>query len=320
MLIALPGGGAGIFSYPLLAYRGSFLELMLKLEGHQDGITMQPLVLHMPGFNEEDITRTPAYELYCSGRRHRIALPTLIRNAAQGQVTPAQLEAALETGFTRLNDADAWLDALLRGEETGSQPELSASSPRQLFDDLIHGEGAAKHLGETAMLTAVQLYLERTLGLDQAWSSRHEPDQAKVSSKADLTNVDSREQLQLDMLSWATCVEFVHDLKRAPLDPFLRRLKQLPPGVVEASRALAVHIRTVYPDLYVREADCVETELEIECAEATAADLGRVDTFRFEDKKVLDAALEALSDGRWEQAAAYATERSEKNSFWVRRD
>ena len=43
------------FPYPLFAYRGSFLELMLGLDGHEDGVTMQPLVLHMPGFTEEDI-------------------------------------------------------------------------------------------------------------------------------------------------------------------------------------------------------------------------------------------------------------------------
>ena len=61
------------FPFPLFAYRGSFLELMLRLDGHEDGATMQPLVLHMPGFAEEDIKQTPVFELYCSGRRHRIA-------------------------------------------------------------------------------------------------------------------------------------------------------------------------------------------------------------------------------------------------------
>ena len=319
-LIASRGDGTDVFPYPLFAYRGSFLELMLVLDGQQDGVTMQPLVLHMPGFNEEDIARTPVYELYCSGRRHRIALPTLIRNAAQGKVTPAEIDAGLETGLTSLKEADAWLDAHLRGDTTGLRPEISANSPARLFDDLVSGGGSAERLGESAMLSATRHYLERTLGLDQAWSARNERGGNDAIAGAGATSEELREQLQLDMLSWALCVEFVHDLKRDPMDSFLRPLKRLPTGVIEASRALAVHIRTIYPDLYMREADRVETELEIECRQATAADLGRVDTFRFEDKMVLKAALEALRDERWEEAAAYAADRSDERSFWVQQD
>ncbi len=304
------------FPYPLFAYRGSFLEVMLALDGHGDGVTMQPLVLHMPGFNEEDVAQTPVYELYRSGRRHRIALTTLIRDAAQGKVTPTEIDAALETGLPSLEEADAWLEAILRGEATGPRVELSASSPARLFDNLMKGGGSAERLGEAAMLSATRHYLERTLGLDQAWSSRNEDEAASMTAGT----TEIREKLQLEMLSWALCVEFVHDLKRDPLDTFLLRLKQLPPGVVEASRTLAVHIRKTYPDFYVREADRIEPELEIECREATAADLGRVDTFRFEDKKVLESALGALREERWEEAATYAADRSEELSFWVGRD
>ena len=112
-----------------------------------------------------------------------------------------------------------------------------------------------------------------------------------------------------------------HDLKREPLDVILLRLDKLPSGVVEASKALAAHIRKAHSDLYVRDADQVETEeLTIECREATAADLGRVDTFRFEDKTVLAAALDALGEERWDEAVGYAADRSEKQSFWVQRD
>ncbi len=299
------------FPYPLFAYRGSFLELMLGLDGREDGVTMQPLVLHMPGFTEEDIARTPVYELYCSGRRHRIALPTLIGNAAQGKVTPAEIESALESGLPSLAEADDWLAALLRGESSGPRVELSVSSPTRLFDDLVTGDGSAARLNEAAMLSATKRYLERTLGLDEAWSLRD------ATGEYGETAIS---KLQQEMLSWALCVEFVHDLKRDPMDAFLLPLKRLPSGVVESSKSLAVHIRKAHPDLYVREADRVEVQLEIESKDATAADLGRVDTFRFEDKKVLEAALEALENERWEEAAAFTKDRSEERSFWVRRD
>ena len=54
---------------------------MRALDCQEDGVAMQPMVLHMPGFNEEEIAQTPAYELYRAGRRYRIKLPTLITKA-----------------------------------------------------------------------------------------------------------------------------------------------------------------------------------------------------------------------------------------------
>ncbi len=311
--------GSTSFPYPLFAYRGSFLELMLDLDGYQEGVAMQPLVLHLPGFNEEDIASTPAYELYCSGRRHRIALPTLIRTAAFGRATPSQIDAGLEAGLSTLAAADNWLATLLRGDATSPRIEISASSPARLFDDLVNG-GDAAGLSDPAVLSATRSYLERMLGLDEAWSSRHTSENGRRDYSAVHTTARVRDKLQSDMLSWALCVEFVNDLKRDPLDGFLLRLKGLPEGVAKASIALAAHIRRSHPDLCAREADQLEAELENELRNAVAADLGRIDTFRFEDKLIFAAALAAIQDERWDEANALAADRSGERSFWVQQD
>ena len=303
-------GSAGRFPFPVFAYRGSFLELMLGLDGLEDGVTMQPFVLHMPGFNEEDVAETPVYELYRSGRRHRVALPTLIRNAAQGKVVPAEIEAALQAGLPSLEAADTWLSALLRGEASRAQVELPVLSAQQLFDDLESGGPVAQGLEEAATEHAAWRYLERTLGLDERWRS----------SAGHTPAASPRESIQQQMLSWALCVEFAHDLKREPKDAILIPLKKLPSGVVQASRALAAHLRKAHPDVYARAADEFEDLLEIETRDATAEDLGPIDTFRFEDKKIFEAALGALRAGRWEEAGRYAEERTEERSFWVSRD
>lgn len=297
------------FPFPVLAYRGSFLELMLALDGTEDGVTMQPLVLHMPGFNEDDITQTPVLELYRAGRRYRQALPTLVKQAAHGVVTPAEIEAALAEGLPGLAAADAWLAAHMRGDDSGDAVELPVLSVAQLFDDLVAGGPVAKGLRDTAMCRTVLRYLERILGLDHAW-------------RADVAegNLQDADELRLLLSSWALCVEFVADLKRAPKDAFLQPLAQLPKAAVTESRRLAEHIRSAHPALYERDAADIEAGLQIEAREATAADLGRIDTFRFEDHKVFEAALAALRDEQWERAAALASARTEARSFWVRRD
>lgn len=305
-----PSWGGDDFPYPVVAYRGSFLELMLALDGHEDGVTMQPFVLHMPGTNEEDVAQTPVYELYRSGRRHRIALTTAVKSAAQGKVVPAEIEAALQAGLSSLEAADAWLGALLRGKASGVQVELPVLSAQQLFDDLVSKGPVAQRLVEPEMEQAIWRYLERTLGLDEAWRENVE-----LGSSA-----EPRETIPQQMINWALCVEFAHDLRREPKDAILIPLKKLPNGVVQASCELAAHLRKTHPETYARAADEFEDRLEIELQEAKAEDLGRIDTFRFEDQKVFEAALVALHEKRWERAASYAAKRTEQRSFWMTRD
>ena len=300
----------GRFPYPLFAYRGSFLELMLALDGHVDGATMRPLVLHMPGFNEEDVARTPIYDLYRSGRRYRVALATLVKSAAQGKVTPSEIESVLQAGLPSLEKADAWLGAHLRGAGNGAQAALPVLSAQQLFDDLESGGPIAQRLVEPAMEEAAWCYLERTLGLDEVWRRSVE-----IGPSA-----GPRDAISQQMINWALCVEFAYDLRREPKDAILVPLKKLPAGVVDASCDLAAHLRRTHPEIYARAANECEDRLEIELREARAEDLGAIDTFRFEDQKVFEAALASLREERWEQAASYAAERTVERSFWVRRD
>lgn len=115
---------------------------------------------------------------------------------------------------------------------------------------------------------------------------------------------------------WALCVEFVHDLRRLPMDEWLTPLKSLARPAVAACQKLASHLRARHPVLYVRVADDNEARLETEVKGATATDLGKIDTFRFEDRTVLGAALDALGGGRFDDAYGYATARTAADSFW----
>lgn len=115
---------------------------------------------------------------------------------------------------------------------------------------------------------------------------------------------------------WALCVEFVHDLRRLPQDERLLRHKSLPRTAVAACQKLASHLRRRHAALYVGVADEQEARLEAEVKHATAADLGKIDTFRFEDRTVLAAALDALGAAQFEAAYELAIERTTAESFW----
>ena len=46
----------------VVGFRGSFLDLLFKLEPYGSGLDKQPLLIHMPGFTEQSIRATPVLE------------------------------------------------------------------------------------------------------------------------------------------------------------------------------------------------------------------------------------------------------------------
>src|SRR3954454_9425768 len=51
--------GAGSLPYDVHAFRGSYRELLPAPEPLEGGVEKTPLVIHLPGFNEESIRATP---------------------------------------------------------------------------------------------------------------------------------------------------------------------------------------------------------------------------------------------------------------------
>lgn len=294
----------GDFDIPVRRFRGSYLEMMLSLEGVADGIGKTPLIAHVPGHTEETITQTPLFELYSTGRRYRRALATAVREAALGLATPDAIETFL-AGDVTVDAADAWL-AGLRDARDGRERDLSPLSPEALFEALLPGGSlaaeAADRTSGPALARAVRRRAAVTLGTDEIWWNEH-------------TRSDAASDLVTPLTGWALCVEFVHDLRRPPNDQRLGVLKALPRPAVAACQKLASHARKRHPDVYARIADEYEIDLEQEANVASAADLGKIDTFRFEDRVVLEAALDALAS-KFDVAYTYAIERTAEDSFW----
>ncbi|MGK0139641.1 MAG: hypothetical protein ACI9DJ_003103, partial [Algoriphagus sp.] len=85
----------GLFHYDIFAFRGSFLELMVQSQNVLSTKDMPKCVIHMPGFNEQDIKDTPVLEAYKSGNRWRVSLETMVREAAQGRLSEEQIHHLL---------------------------------------------------------------------------------------------------------------------------------------------------------------------------------------------------------------------------------
>ena len=299
----------GDLLYDVRAFRGSHLALMLELEKLAGGVDKTLLVIHLPGFNEETVRQTPLLELYAAGARYRKAIGTLITDAAAGRVKPDEIAAFQAQGTPSLADADRWLAALLEDDQSGLSALLRAMAPTALLDDLLGKGFVAQRLDDPQAQAAVWAQLGASLGLPDAWREATAP-----SGKLHVNDV------AFTAASWALVVEYVDDLDRDPVEPRLQAAKTLPKQVAQACRTLATHLRDRHPDFYEQTADDTEVWLDAEIDQAHAAELGEIDTFRFEEDRILHDALDALEDERWAEALQWATTRIDGGSFWLRQN
>lgn len=300
----------GSFPFPVVGFRGSFLELVFQLENYGSGLDKQPLLIHMPGYNEESIRQTPLLELYAAGVRFRKALDTLIREAAAARVAPAEVEKFVATRPT-LEQADAWLTSAVSQSTFGLAAALDEFGPKLLAEALAQPSSAlALRVTAPEEVQALKSYLHKLTGMDAAWVDFYGED----SKRKPLDNVLAA------FAAWILSVEYVHDLKRPPHLAPLQRLRELSPPVVKASCDIVVQLRRDNGDVYERIADEVEGFLASELRAMTPEDLGRIDTFREEENRVLTGAVEALRRGDWAKAKAWCEVRQGDKSFWLQRD
>lgn len=298
---------AGELPFDVVAYRGSFLELMLELEPLVGGVARRPLLVHLPNFDEATARETPLLELLCVGHCFRTPLAGVVADAAVEKVPPDEIAELCARDDLTLDEADAWLALRLAGQQAGDLGQLHALRLPDVVDDLLRARGVFTDLGSTRD-GPLWNYLSARSGVSTSWRDACIPAD-KVRS----------EDLAFAVASWALCVEYVHDLKRRePADERLRAMDALPRPVIDACRELAAHLRARPDDFYRRTADETERRFEAEIKAAKAEDLGDIDTFRFEEDKVLTAALDALAAGNWDTATTWAELRLRGPSFWLR--
>lgn len=304
---------AGALPYEVRAFRGSHLALMMSLEGVAGGADRVPLVIHLPGFNEETVCQTPLFEMYSAGVRYRKALETLVTEAAAGSVRPDTIAAFKAQPGLTLARADARLTSQLDGGTGGIVAHVRAMLPMALIDDLLTNGFVAGRISQLNDAEAVWEQLAVWTGLPASWRDTQPPNSTLRA-----------EDVAFVAASWALCVEYVDDLKRAPVSHHLIQAGSLPSTVVATCREIATNLRERHGTFYVRTADDTEARLADEVEAAKAEDLGKIDTFRFEEDKVLEGALTALGAGAWGAASEWAARRvgpkAAATSFWLQRD
>jgi hypothetical protein len=299
----------GEFPFPVVGFRGSFLELLFKLEPYGSGLDRQPLLIHMPGFNEESVRKTPVLEVYEAGVRYRKGLDTLIREAATARVAPAEVEKFVATQPT-LEAADAWLSSAVTQSTFGLAAVLDQFGPKILAEALANPASIVPRVTAPEEIATLQNYIHKLTGMDEAWEAQY-PDRPTAKPL---------DRVLHGLGGWALSVEYVHDLQRPSPRAELARLRSLSAPLVKACRDMAGQLRRDSPDAYARVADEAEGLHVAELRAMAPEDLGQIDTFREEENRILTGAVEALRVGEWAKARAWCDARQGDKSFWLQRD
>jgi hypothetical protein len=232
------------FFAPVIAFRGSYLEMLLALEPYGNGLQPEPLLIHMPGHTEDTIRHTPILELYRAGKRYRKALPTLIREAVTGHLNPTEIETYLKQDIPNLTAAETWLQTSLTQPRDSLAIRLNGLSLDWILDGIL---SPTKYLQTdicTADLPTLIDHLHRHTGLDQPFIEFFHGD--RPLSFTDLGDT---------FAAWLMCVEYANDLQRLPHLEILQPLQtQLSKPLQKNSLSLLNHLRDRHPDIYVEKA------------------------------------------------------------------
>ena len=297
------------FFAPVVAFRGSYLEMILNLNDYASGLDPEPLLIHMPNHTEETIRATPILELYRAGNRFRKALHSLVREVANGHLKPDEIEAYVSNSMEDIIAAESWLQQSLSKSKPGFASYLENFKPEEIFNRLLAKDNDLKNrVAEENNFNILLDYLNRHTGMDLPFCDFF---QAGIPISFD--------NLGLAQAGWLMCVEYVHDLKRPPHLEELQPLTKLTKPLLKTCQNLIEQLRQQH-STYIELAQQVEFWINDELEAMQPEDLGKIDTFRLEETKVLESAVQALIAEDWTKALNWSESRSKTDSFWLKRD
>ena len=295
---AFPTVTVGGLQTTLAVYDGSFFALRLEIEPMVESAKPEPLLIYVPGQHPSE-RGSPLKELECAGKLYERTLSKVAKSLLKRTYTEGTIDEMFRDRKLGYDDVFRLLEP---GKDGGSSilklvlGELDAPSmlARWLHDTAtdaeIEGKGGRRELTKLVALKC-------GLTLSEA---------GKLS--------DHRDQLCRFLL----LNEFRQDLRCA--EP--SSLSLVPQAALKEQRdfvgLVLDGLRKTYPAFFEMVADSVEQEFSLATAGIKAADLGSIDTFRFEEKAMLAHIGGLIAAARYDDAGKIVEEH--RHSFWAKRD
>ncbi len=276
---------------------GSYYEVVRACEPVAGGVEVAPTLVYVPGEPRLEAL-TPLRELECLGGRDEpfeLELRRLAREVLRGAGQPeSRIDELLEREGLDLG----YLDSLTEQEGGASPlaPVFGSAREVDVVPTFLADPERRAEAARRGLLAEIAALAERGLGLA-------------------LRRTEQADEMAAELARALLVAEMRGDLE----GPEPVAIAAIPAPGEEAQRALVrevcARLRHDHPGAYEALADEVERALGLAEAGLDAAALGRIDTFRFEERALLEACDGWLADGDTERALETARARSE--SFWT---
>ena len=283
----------------LVEYNGSFYQLRAEVEELVGQDRPAPLMLYVPGVNR-DPKNSVLMELELGGSRYEQPLNRLALNVLRKSFSDGQIDELLRPGSTTYEDIVSFLQQAEEGE--------AASALRGLFGGLRSEPLIAEWLASDERDDAIS---EK-----DATSELFKLLETRVGLA--LTEASSLSEARERAARYVLIGEFRADLSGEP--PPSISLVPVPQSKEHQARIaeIARLLRRDRPDRYAALADRVERELGLQDAPIAPSQLGAVDTFGFEERRLLERVGELIATKAYGEALDVISGR--RRSFWVVRD
>ncbi|MBP6582313.1 MAG: PglZ domain-containing protein [Chromatiaceae bacterium] len=295
----LPRVTIGTCSAFLARYEGSFFGLRAAVEPIVAADQPEPLVLYLPGI-ARDRLGSVLMELERAGTCYEPQLKRLALNVLRQRFTDGQIDEMLRPATVTYDDIVAFLAQGGAGQIASVLHTLFAGAQGEvLLTQWLASDAKDEVLVKKEAVPELFKLIKVRLGLDLP---------------PDMSLAKARERT----CRYVLVNEFRADLSCAP--PKSVAMVPGPPGKDPAGRIreVAEGLRRHYPDAYEGLADAVEQGLGLAGAAIEADGLGSIDTFRFEEERLLAHAAALIA--RKDYAGALAIVMPRGRSFWVDRE
>ncbi len=284
----------------LAKFSGSFFQLKADVEPNMAKREPEAMLVYIPGV-QRDPKGSILMEIETAGKcldEKYYNLRRLSYNQLRKQYTDGDIDDMLAPATLTYQDV-----VRLIGQEGNAQSSLVK---------LVLGEGPSEEL-ITRWLGNPDYDSE--LEAKQAVTELYKLLQSRlaISLDGDTALVQARRQVMRYLLINEYRADLTCD---APAS--LTFIPTVSSDIHQRVRTIADALRKGYADHYIELADSIEAEMALPSLDIEPAALGRIDTFRFEEKLLLGYAAQLCCDRQYPEALRIVLERS--RSFWVDRD
>jgi hypothetical protein len=281
-------------------YDGSFFAVRDSVESTAAEDEPDPLLIYIPGVIR-DRHDSVLMELEKGGTTYEPGLKSHARVLLRQFYTDGQIDDMLASEGLNYNEVVAYLDQAERGGDGSVLKTIfGGTTSERLLVEWLRDASRDEEIVAKHALPELSRLIEVRIGLTL-------PEAASPGEAREKT------------LRYVLVNEFRNDL--AGEAPTSIALVETPLAKDQLARVCEVAEglrRGEHADLYADLADGVESGLKLATSDVDPRALGATDTFRFEERVLLQRAIEATLEGEYEKAIALASDRS--RSYWIDRD